>query len=128
MKYLLIIFFITGLAYAQQRIPVTTDSVFFYADSISTTITLGKNEFLGQVWLDADRSLSVWVQVYDDSKAKWSWIDDDGAKYVTTLADSTLDWMIPLKPIKFYVAKKIRFLLTGDPADTLSMRYDKRPY
>ena len=126
MKYLLIIFFITGLAYAQ--VPVITDSTFFYADSISQTITLGKNEFLGQVWFDADRSKTIYPQVYDDSKAKWSWLDDDGAKYTITTSDSTLDFVIPLKPIKFYVAKKIRFVITSDPTDTFSVRYDKRPY
>ncbi len=124
----LIIFFIAGLAYAQQKIPVITDSTFFYADSISETITLGKNEFLAQVWLDADRSVSIWPQFYDASKQQWSWVLDNGAILVYTTSDVTLDFVIPLEPRRFYVGKSIRWLMAADIADTMSMRYEKRPY
>ena len=114
-------YFMTGLftpVFAQQRIPLVTDSVYFYNDSISTTITLGKNEFLGQVWLDADRSLSVWLQFYDTSKEQWAWVNDGGSKLVYTVADSELVWVIPLEPKMFFSNKTIRLLITNDPADT----------
>ncbi len=124
----LIIFFAVGLAYAQQKIPVISDIAYFYADSISTTITIGKNEFLAQIWLDADRSLSVWPQLYDASKAQWSWVLDNGAILVYTTSDVTLDFVIPLEPRRFYIGKSIRWLLAADIADTMSMRYEKRPY
>ena len=125
---LMIVFAFTFITFAQTNIPVVTDSTYFYASATSETINLKKNEFIAQIWLDADRSLSVWPQFYDDSKEQWSWVLDNGAKLVYTTPDVTLDWVIPLEPRRFYVGKTIRFIIVGAPADTLSMRYDKRPY
>ena len=129
MKKLFLITLLSGFllpTFAQWKVPVITDSVSFTASTTSSTITLGRNEFLGQIWLDAGESLSVWVQFYDSSKEQWSWVDDGGTKLVYTTADSTLDWVIPLSPTKLYVGKTIRFIITG--SRTFSMRYDKRPY
>ena len=133
MKKIFLIMLLSGLlftAFSQVtvRIPVVTDSVFFYADSISTTITLGKNEFLGQIWIDASRTESITMQLYDASKQQWSFIDDNGAEFGFEVADSSVDYVIPIEPRRLYLGKVMRIIIDNDPADTLSMRYDKRPY
>ena len=123
--FLIMIFTSIGLA---QVFPVISDSCFFYADSISSTITLDRNEFISKIWLDADRSDKVYFQEYDAGKEKWSWLIYDDAKYTIDSPDSTLDVVVSLKPQAFYGTKQLRLLITNDPADTISVRYDKRPY
>ena len=128
----LIIFFIAGLMnvanYAQQKIPVTSGTAFFYADSISTTITMGKNEFLGQIWIESSRTATITPQVYNATSASWYLLDDDGDQYVITIADSSENYLIPLKPVRFYNVKTVRFVIDNDPADTLNLYFEKRPY
>ena len=124
--YFMVGLFSPRLIFAQT--PLVSDSVYFYADSISTTITIGKNEWLAQIWVDSIRTLSVWPQFYEPNKGHWSWVDDTGSKLVYTTSDSALIWVIPLEPRKFFAGKKIRLLITNDPADTFTIRYDKRPF
>ena len=122
---MIILFASIGFA---QNIPVVTDSCFFYADSISTTISLDKNLFISKIWLDADRSDKVYFQEYDAGKEVWSWLVIADTIYYVNSPDSTLDITVTLDPTIFYSSKTIRMLITNDPADTLSVRYDKRPY
>ena len=126
-KYIfLIIVFVASMTSA-QRIPVVSDSTYFYADSISSTITVQKNIFISQIWLDKSRTLNLTPQFYDSQKGNWhSVLSLDTVFYYIT--DSTVYNVIPLEWEIYNSAKYIRFLLDNDIADTLTMRYDGRPY
>ncbi len=123
----LMIFFVFGLAYAQQKIPLISETVDMYADSISESISIGKNSFPAQIWIESGRTLTVNVQYSDGTN--WYWLHDpsEDAAWVATI-DSTINNVIPLPPWLFYAGKTIRFLFDNDIADTLSIPVDKRPY
>jgi len=132
MKKLFLIMLLGGLLWLTstqgQTIPVVSGTAYFYADSISTTITLNKNEFLAMIYIDASRTASIYPQIYNTGKAAWYMLDDDGSQYSTTIADSSENYAIPMKPTRFLSAKQIRFIIDNDPADTLELPYEKRPY
>lgn len=121
------IFILFSVVIKAQKSPVITDSTSFTASTNSATIELGRNEFLVQVWLDADISGTVKFQQYAEDKLKWFWIHDERLDqiYVVTV-DSTLDNVIPLPALKFYAGKNIRAVISN--SQTYNMRYEKRPY
>jgi len=126
-KIILMIFLLAGLTYGQVNIPVITGTVDFYADSISETITLDKNAFLGAFYVPNSRTLTLTFQAYNTDLAAWYNVYEDGAAYTITV-DSTINCYAPVKPVVFYTAKKVRVLLDNDIADTLALPFDKRPY
>jgi hypothetical protein len=126
-KYIFLIIVFVASMMSAQRIPVVSDSTYFYADSISSTITVQKNIFISQIWLDKSRTLNLTPQFYDPQKGNWhSVLSLDTVFYYIT--DSTVYNVIPLEWEIYNSAKYIRFLLDNDIADTLTMRYDGRPY
>lgn len=129
MKRIVLILMIIPFIYAsaQTNIPVIKGTVKFFADSVSETISLEKNTFLGGIYMASGRTDTLWFQSYNDVDALWYWIMENGSKYIIA-TDSSVRTYLSVEPTVFYPVKKLRILFKEDIADTLTLDYDKRPY
>ena len=119
-------FLFTAISQVTIRIPVVSDSVAFFNSPTSETITLGKNEFLAASYWIQGSSLVMRIQVYEPIKAAWYWLNEDDERYVHSM-DSTFNNYIVTPPWLALSAKTLRFWRDNTPADTVYVRYDKRP-
>ena len=118
-------FLFTAFSQTTIRVPVITDSTYFYADQLSETITLGKNEFLSGSYWELDRTATIRIQVFKEDRAAWFWLNEDDAMYIHSM-DSTVNNYVVFPPWLLLSAKKVRFWISKDPTDTLVVPYEKR--
>lgn len=112
---------------AQNNIPVTGEFVNFYADSLSESFTLSKNEFVAGIFVPEGLTDTLRFQIYNSTFGFC--LMQDGYKNVYKLAiDSSKATYIPLEPLKFLTAKTIKLEMTNDITDTNYVYVEKRPY
>lgn len=118
MRKILAIMFISASLYAQT---VVYEDVYFYADSVSSSVSLDKGSFLQGLFTPQGLSEYYTFQVSPDGTTYYTLTNADSTVY-TAIVDSSQSNAFSLPEDKFKSWKYFKILIDQDIADANSVK------
>jgi len=118
MKKLLMLLFIVGISYSQT---VVYEDAYFYADSVSESVSLSRNQFLHGIFIPQGLAEYITFQTSYDGTTYYPIVNADSTDYIVII-DSSQSNAVPLPEDKFRAWKYYKFLIEADIADTSNIK------
>jgi len=118
MKKIIMILFLAVTMYSQT---IIYEDSYFYADSVSSEVTLSRNQFLLGMFVPQGLTEYITFQISSDGTTYYPLANTDSTNYIVTI-DSSQSNAIPLPEDKFRAWKRYKFLIDADIADTNSVK------